>query len=200
MYKVLLGFSSLFCFVACGSDLNVGGPYDTATGGTSGVAGGAGMHSAGSSSSSAGVSSADASSAGASDTSSAGSSGGPSQAPGDPRDTARAIAKKAAACQTDADCCLVVDSCLDQGLVVGTADKDQVRSLLDSADMGKCLGCIAPFVQVSCEANVCVGTSVDLQQSSSGTAENALAADHCGTVPTAPFVASEKGTVLGCGG
>ncbi len=189
MFKSLLGVASVFCFVGCSSDALVGGPYGDSSGGSSGSAA---MPSAGAGS--AGMTAAGASAGGAS------AAGAPSQSSETPRDAARAYAKKATACQTDADCCLVVDNCLDQGLIVGVADKDKVRSLLDSADMSQCLGCIPPFVQVSCEQSVCVGTSVDLQQSSSGSLNNALVMDHCGTVQTPDFVAGAKGTVLGCGG
>jgi hypothetical protein len=192
MFKLLLGLSSVFYLAACTSDAVVGGPYGDSGGGMSGTAGSASTQFAGASA--AGMNAGGMNAAGAS------AAGGPSQSSETPRDAARAYAKKATACQTDADCCLVVDNCLDQGLVVGVADKDKVRSLLDSADMAQCLGCIPPFVQLSCEQNVCVGTSVDLQQSSTGSLNNALVMDHCGTVQTPAFVAGQKGTVLGCGG
>ncbi len=193
MFKLLLGVSSVFYLAACSSDAVVGGPYGDSSGGMSGSASSAGANSAGAST--AGMSAGGASAAGA-----AGTAGGPSQSSETPRDAARAYAKKATACQTDADCCLVVDECLDQGLIVGVADKDKVRNLLDSADTSQCLGCIPPFVQLSCEQNVCVGTSVNLQDSSSGSNFNALVMDHCGTVQTPDFVPGAKGTVLGCGG
>ena len=198
MYKFLFGVSSLLCFVGCG-DRNVGGPYDN--GGASNASGSAGMAVGGSSANntpSGGASSSSMSAAGSSPTSAAGgASGAPNQAT-DPRDEVRAIANKPAACQTDADCCLVVDNCMDAGFVVSTADKDNVRSLLDSANMNLCKGCVAPFVQVSCEANVCVGTSVNLSESPSGSASEDLAKDHCGTVQTGNFTPQRKGTVLGC--
>lgn len=157
MYKALMVVSSLLCFVACGSDVYVGGPYDAGAG-----------------------------------------SGG--QATSDPREAARAYAKKTTPCQTDADCCLVVDECLAQGLIMGLADKDEVRSLLDSADTSSCVGCIPPFLQLSCEQHVCVGTLVSPQDTSPDSISWQLMRDHCGFVQTQDSMSGQKGTVLGCGG
>ncbi len=83
--------------------------------------------------------------------------------------------------------------------MVGAADKDAVTNLIRSADMKQCLGCIAPFVQVSCTQGKCLGTSIDIISPDAGDPDPRLAQDHCGTVDR-PITPRRVGSKFGCGG
>jgi hypothetical protein len=48
----------------------------------------------------------------------------------DLRMQARAYASTDVACTTDADCCVVIDYCTNEGYIVGVADRTTVRPLL----------------------------------------------------------------------
>ncbi len=118
---------------------------------------------------------------------------------GDPRAKAATYARDDIACVVDSDCCLVTDGCRATALVVSAADKDTVASLIRSADMRLCVGCIAPFVQVSCKQGKCVGTSVDLQSRDAGDPDPRLTQDHCGTIDS-PVAPKREGSTFSCGG
>lgn len=84
-------------------------------------------------------------------------------------------------CTTAADCCVVYDTCLATGLVVGKGDVLRVQGLLADAnapDAGKtCVRCVAPAVEVKCESSKCVGYVVPGDPS---TLPAELSKDHCG--------------------
>src|SRR6186713_2088337 len=89
------------CFVAlaCGSEVDVGGPRD-ADGGSGGSAGSR--------------------------------SGTPSEggAPSEPADEPASFTDERAACETDADCCVVVNDCTSTGYVVSASDAEHVKQLI----------------------------------------------------------------------
>ena len=67
--------------------------------------------------------------------------------------------------------------------------------------MDRCTACIAPLVQVTCEAGKCLGHEVDLQNATSAQLDSSptLGMDHCGTVATtAPL--RDNTSHFGCGG
>jgi hypothetical protein len=128
---------------------------------------------------------------------------------------AKSYATGDVACATDDDCCVVFDGCVNQGLVVGVADKDKVASLLAEFDQAEgtaesqgtvkpmCTGCIPPTIQVGCVEKKCVGFDPfpHLQLPDGGhldsTLMQSLMTNHCGSVSGAP-AASGTGSVLGC--
>jgi len=173
---------------ACNADVDVGGPQ---TGGADnmGSAGSANPSSAGS----ANPSSAGSASAGS--PSNAGTGGGTNPEPEDPAD----FADGNVACDTDADCCVVVNDCANQAYVVGIDDKDKVAALVAIAeqDRSRCTGCIAPAVEVTCENAKCVGSLVEFTASSQP--DERLFQDHCGTIST-PDTTAQTGSMFGCGG
>ena len=174
MKRLLIGFSSLLCLMACSStDIAVG----DATGGAAGnaaVAGAAG---------------------------SAGSAGSPASSgggPQDPRSEARSYASSDIACAVDSDCCVVVDNCLDTGYLVSRTDRATVRALLDGASMDRCLACIPAPVQVTCEAGKCVANLVTDDAMPSSEVWGQLRSDHCGSLDvSAPM--HDAGSQFGCG-
>jgi len=180
MNRFLIGLSSLFCLVACsGTDVPVGeasaGTSGSASGGASGASGNAG-----------------ASAVGGAATSGA---GGSAQ---DPRSQALSYASKDIACSVDNDCCVVVDSCLDTGYLVGQGDRATVRALLDGASMDRCLACIPPPIQVSCEAGKCVAKEVTDDSLATNEVKGQLRSDHCGALDLdAPM--KDAGSQFGCG-
>ena len=118
------------------------------------------------------------------------------------REEARAYARGAVSCATDSDCCVVIDGCINQALVVRAADSDKVAALVAQPDPGGCTGCLLPAVQVACVAGQCAGTLVD-PSADAGAAYSALTKDHCGIVPGVVTKTSSAElhvrALLGCG-
>jgi hypothetical protein len=110
-------------------------------------------------------------------------------------------------CSTAADCCVVIDRCINQALVVRATDKATVASLVSQPDPGGCTFCLLPAVQVSCVSGQCAGTIIGPSDSDGGVdaaVYTALTTDHCGTIPgVAPQSALVSGlrldAILGCG-
>jgi hypothetical protein len=119
--------------------------------------------------------------------------------PNDPIDEAISHAADDVRCQDDSDCCVVVDQCRGIGLVVWPQDQPSVRELVDSAGQVECVQCGPTYVQVTCQQNVCVGTSVTPSPISNGPNEDPLAMDHCGAIQSSSQQAIDSGHVLGCG-
>jgi hypothetical protein len=117
----------------------------------------------------------------------------------DPIDEAIDQASDDVRCQDASDCCVVIDQCRGIGLVVWPQDQPSVRDLIDSAGQDECVQCGATYVQLTCEQNVCVGTSVTPSPISNGPTEDPLAQDHCGSVQSFGEREIESGHVLGCG-
>jgi hypothetical protein len=117
----------------------------------------------------------------------------------DPRARAATYARDDIPCGVDSDCCVVTDGCLNSALVVSAADRDTVASLIRSADMTRCTGCIAAFVQVSCNQGKCLGASVDYRTADGAAADPRLAQDHCGSLD-GPQPPKRTGSMFGCGG
>lgn len=112
----------------------------------------------------------------------------------EPRAAAVSLAESIRDCTSDADCCVVYDSCRPQGLVVAIAGRGSVRALLDEAPNDKCFACIPPRVQVACVAGKCVGAKA----SSDAGVVVGPEKDHCGTLGVHP-AASWQQMPLGCG-
>jgi len=122
----------------------------------------------------------------------------------DPRSQATTLARDDLPCTTDADCCVVFDTCMNDGYVVASKDKNNVTSLLASADKSRCTACIPPPTQVSCgPSGFCVGVKIEC--TSGFFSEGSK--DHCGKL-TLPTGCTEKKsgtvgpvtkTVLHCG-
>lgn len=113
----------------------------------------------------------------------------------------RAFAEAEAPCETAADCCVVIDGCLATAYVVGASDYDAARKVASGLEHDACVNCIAPAVQLACEAGRCVG--LELAPGTAGW--EGSTGGHCGEVPAdaGAFVAApatDTGRVLGCGG
>jgi hypothetical protein len=124
-----------------------------------------------------------------------------------PIDQAYAYAKGDLSCTADTDCCVVIDGCLNEGLVVTAAEQAKVASLLAEFDQNamthpsagnECNGCIVPPVQVACVHGQCVGTMVDMFSPDGGVPDlTPFYKNHCGSLPNAPET-KMTGTILGC--
>jgi hypothetical protein len=119
----------------------------------------------------------------------------PASTPQELRYAAEAYARDDLACQSDADCCVVVDTCVSNALVVSATDRAEVEGLLAEADDGVCTRCIAPAVQVRCDAGTCVGESLPFSDDATY-AE--LSKTHCGSLPL-PQSSGAQMKVFGCG-
>jgi hypothetical protein len=125
------------------------------------------------------------------------------------REQARSYARGSVPCAADLDCCVVIDRCINQALVVGAKDKATVASLVAQPDPSGCTTCIPPTVQVQCVAGQCAGTLVNPASSLDGGVDvavyQALAQDHCGsiagvvtkTIAALPTLRTQA--ILGCG-
>lgn len=119
--------------------------------------------------------------------------------------TAQSYANGDAGCATAADCCVVVDGCMNEALVVGAKDQATVANLVAAYDQAeyalgpqaRCTGCVPPPVQVSCVQNKCVGSYVGFESPDGGEIDPSFMQNHCGTLPNAPAAIS-TGSVLGC--
>ena len=115
----------------------------------------------------------------------------------DQRYAAEAYARDDLACQSDADCCAVIDACSNEALVVLVSDRPAVEALLEGAKDVGCTNCIPPAVQVTCEANRCVGASVGGSVSDEATLTK-LRQSHCGSLPL-PESSGAQMRVITCG-
>lgn len=124
------------------------------------------------------------------------------------REQARSYARGSVPCAVDSDCCVVIDRCINQALVVGAKDKATVASLVAQPDPSGCTGCILPAVQVQCVAGQCAGTLVDLFSADGGidaAAYEALTQDHCASIAgvvtkmSAALPTLRTQAILGCG-
>ena len=119
------------------------------------------------------------------------------------REQARSYARGSVPCATDTDCCVVVDRCINQALVVRATDRDKVASLVASDDPGGCTACLLPAVQVSCDNGQCAGALVSPVADGGADAYAALSTDHCGTLPGIAAKSATPGlaprAILGCG-
>ena len=177
MTRLTMAISSLVFFVACGAGVDVGGPR-AAAGGAAGSSGTANKP-----------------------TNTAGTGGGDAQPMGgspsstDPIEEAKSYAN-GAACKINADCCVVTDKCGAQAFVVSLEDRKKVRDLVDSAqaETARCVLCIPPYVQVTCEQGKCIGTEF-------ASGPEALTQDSCGDMPPGapPAGPIHRGQILGCG-
>ncbi len=117
---------------------------------------------------------------------------------------AEAFANGNTACTSDADCCVVFDECTNEGLVVGATDQANVAALCSEYDeyedslgaAGKCLGCIAPAIEVSCVNSKCIGTMIPVPLPDGGDVDPSLMGSHCGSTSDAPT--GKSGSILGC--
>ena len=133
------------------------------------------------------------------------SSGGQSAAPGDPPgeepiDPAT-FANGQAPCETDADCCVVVNDCSNTAYVVGLEDKDAATKAVAAESAGQeaighCTACIAAYVQVSCQDSKCVGVELDYSQDE---LDERLAQDHCGAIAEIVPSSTDYDSMFGCG-
>lgn len=151
---------------ACGASVDVGGPR--ADGGSAGSSSSAGKGGTVSTNPSGGSQSA---SGGTQSTTMGGTTSTPM--------TPEMVAAMPAFCTTDADCCVVTDSCRNTAYVVGKGSRDQVRALIDGQEK-MCTGCIAPIVAVACRNSICVGVEVPYDSHP----DPILEMDHCGAAPS----------------
>lgn len=75
------------------------------------------------------------------------------------------------ACESDEDCCVVVNSCLAEAQIVHAQDFEVAQSAWPYCD-ADCVDCIPPVVRVSCDDGHCVG-KVDTETLDDGVS-------HCG--------------------
>jgi hypothetical protein len=160
----LVTVAACFVALACGSEVDVGGPRDT-DGGSAGSAG---------------------------TSSQAPSEGG---APSEPTEDPSSFTDERAPCETDADCCVVVNDCTNTAYVVSADDAPHVAQLIEDGPRDRCTGCIAPLVQVSCQNSKCVGTEIDPRETELGAQ---LEQNHCGAVEGVQSD-QEFRPIFGCG-
>ncbi|RYE85419.1 MAG: hypothetical protein EOO75_17005 [Myxococcales bacterium] len=122
----------------------------------------------------------------------------PASSPQQLRYAAEAYARDDIPCLSDGDCCVVVDPCVSNALVVGVNDRGEVEQLLAEANDGTCTRCVAPAVQVRCEASTCVGQSVSLADAGGDATYGELSKTHCGAVALPPPSGAQM-KVFGCG-
>ncbi len=60
-------------------------------------------------------------------------------------------------CTKNSDCCVVVNDCLAEAQVVGAADYEKAQSSWPYCPADGCANCIAPYVDVQCSGEECVG-------------------------------------------
>ena len=97
----------------------------------------------------------------------------------DPRQQVASLARDDIACTSDADCCVVFDTCMNDGYVVSARDEVEAASLLASADQSRCTACIPPATQVSCgPTGFCMGAKIEC----SGTLFQGGMKNHCGAL------------------
>ncbi len=144
-------FALLLCpslLVACGdTDANDGGGGGGGTGGT----GGAGSTTSTSSSPS-------------------GTGGGP-VCTGDAA-TWDAIEKTDIPCQSASDCCVVVNGCLAEAVLVASSDFESAQDAWPTC-LEQCVDCVVPYVAVVCEAGLCAAYADDVDLAPPATS-------HCG--------------------
>lgn len=130
-----------------------------------------------------------------------------SSIPASSREQARSYARGNVPCVTDSDCCVVIDRCINQALVVRSTDKDKVAALVSQPDPAGCTGCLLPAVQVACVSGQCVGTLVNEFSSDAGVdaaVYMSLTTDHCGSIAgvsakNVPLSDLRAEAILGCG-
>jgi hypothetical protein len=124
---------------------------------------------------------------------------------GTAREKARSYALDNLACSGDADCCVVFDGCVSEGLIVLATDRAKVTDLLQAAPKDVCTDCMNPPVQARCEKGVCAGKLVQEGSSCDWSGLQPFVADHCGAiaVPTGcAEITPTRGSSLriNCGG
>ena len=124
---------------------------------------------------------------------------------GNTRDQARSYALDNLSCSGDADCCVVFDGCMTEGLIVQAKDKDKVADLLAQAPKDMCTACMNPPLQARCEKSVCTGKIIQEGATCDWSGLQPFVTDHCGsvTVPTGcAEIAPTRGSSLrvSCGG
>ncbi len=82
-------------------------------------------------------------------------------------------------CTSDADCCVVEDSCRQSLQLVTLAEESALFRCLSSDPPPMCPSCMADEVQVSCQNGTCTGKKVG-----SVWPPTPLALTHCGAMPT----------------
>lgn len=125
---------------------------------------------------------------------SAGTSGGGGQG-GDPHchgDSAAwmTMTQTPMACQTNSDCCVVINDCLAEAQVVRAQDFAAAPSTWPYCD-DACTKCVSPIIEVGCEDGACVGKVKE-----GAMPGEPLAGSHCGVDPV---VAPAKELHFACG-
>ncbi len=97
------------------------------------------------------------------------------------------------ACEQNSDCCVVVNGCTAESVVVSAADADVGSTWNECSDANECVDCVATYVEVLCEEGLCVGYA---EEPGAGGRDPI---DHCG-VDTPDVPATDPGTAFSCGG
>jgi hypothetical protein len=115
------------------------------------------------------------------------------------RKEAASFVVEPAACSDDSECCVVLDSCRSNALVVGARDFASVRALIDMAPADRCHACIPADVEVGCVQGRCVGAPISKGEAG---VPAGLRQHHCGNLGVIDLQTSDGGaaTVLRCGG
>jgi hypothetical protein len=83
-----------------------------------------------------------------------------------------------AACNTSADCCVVMDGCMATAYLVGKAEYSAMVASIPSPDAGgACVLCVHPAIQVQCQGGFCVG-----EEQSFYAEGTPFDRSHCGTI------------------
>jgi hypothetical protein len=92
---------------------------------------------------------------------------------------AEAPAPSSYTCRDDADCCIVIDTCLAVAHLYSKAPGATGKPSLSPPDAGAaCVNCIPPAVQVRCDQGQCVGEKLSTGVDFNGP----LRQDHCGPI------------------
>jgi hypothetical protein len=106
-----------------------------------------------------------------------------------------AITAKALDCATNADCCVVVNTCANVATVVTAADFSAAEAAYPYCD-DQCTKCIAPPIQVGCVSGKCVGED---KSNGDPPLTDELRKSHCG-MDAAPVMTPAMNVQFSCAG
>lgn len=104
------------------------------------------------------------------------------------------LTKEPVACAKNSDCCVIINSCINEAQVVSATNTDPAKAAWPYCD-NLCTNCLPPAVKVECVSQQCVGYKVPFDPNN----PPELMMDHCG-VDAPPLMLPSPGTHFLCGG
>jgi hypothetical protein len=98
------------------------------------------------------------------------------------------------ACETSADCCVIVSPCLSEVQVVAASQADKASAVWPYCAVA-CTDCVAPAVDVACIAGACLGRRLP-----AAPPDSPLRLNHCGTTIELAAKTGATGVHFTCGG